>query len=447
MNDSYADRLMMNRQYRGYIIASYSREFNVCEGAYRSGKSTFNALAFALYLERSRDELHLVIATTESLAKSVVEDGNGFGLRYYFAGRYRSGKYKDCPAGFVDTPSGKKIILYIGGAKQNDFARFRGLSIGGVLMTEANLLHQNTFDEAMGRILMAKDPKVFMDMNPDNPNHPIYKWLDGVQKKGLCNYLHTTIDDNPAMTPSRMAEIKSQFDPESVYYRRFILGERVVAENLIYNVPDKDIFSDFNPGSYGSWICVIDPGKSVSATAFIAAAMDFGTGRIDIFKEYRHRNADNPYGIQKYSHDYARDFADFVSDASEEMQSYPNLVIIDSFANDDAYRYVCQELERRGIPTQVKFPIDSEGKMGKDPIELRIQRDSSLLWRGKLRFRDICESTISDFKTVQYDPKKLMQGKEELLETFNSSDAHWDNLFAVDYAVAYYKNALCSLGE
>ena len=444
----YGSTLIMTPKWREYVRESLRYEYNWCEGSYRSGKSVFNTLAFALYLEDTPDKIHLVIASTVSVARSVIEDGDGkLGLRQYFGPRYRVGKYKNNDAGFIQTKDGEKIVIYLGGEMASSFTKFRGISAGGIVMEELDLLHDNTISEAKGRILMAKKPKMFISHNPTNPSNPIYDWLSDLQRKGLVNYSHSTLFDNPALTDARRAEISAQYDPASVFYKRFILGERVVAENLIYNVPDKDIFSDFNPSSYGSWICVMDPGKSVSATAFIAAAMDFGTGRLDIFKEYRHRNADNPNGVQKYSHDYAKDFADFVSDASKEMQSYPDLVIIDSFANDDAYRYVCQELEQRGIPTQVKFPIGSDGKMGKDPIELRIQRDSSLLWRGKLRFRDICESTISDFRTVQYDPKKLMQGKEELLETFNSSDAHWDNLFAVDYAVAYYKNSLCSLGE
>lgn len=436
--------LLMNDKYRKYILDSYHKEFCFLEGAYRSGKSTFNSLAFALYLERTPDPLHLVIATTESLAKSVVEDGSGFGLRYYFAGRYRSGKYKDCPAGFVKTPSGDKIILYIGGAKQNDYTRFRGLSIGGILMTEANLLHQNTFDEALGRILMAKEPRIFIDMNPDNPNHPIYKWLDGVMKSGQCDYLHTTIEDNPAMTQPRMEEIKRQFDPNSVYYRRYILGERVVAENLVYSIGDGNVLSSWDPTDYAEWSLACDPGKSVSATAFAAAGLCAKTGSLDMIGEYHHRNADNPGGIQKYSHDYAKDAAQFVSDMSERMRSYPRICIIDSFSNDDFYMYLCQEFSSRGIPTPIKFPVDSDGKMGKDEISQRIQRDSSLLWRRKLRFsKDDAPETLGEFRSLQYDPKKLAKGIEEPLDDFNAQ-GHADCVDAADYIIAYYKSVLCA---
>ena len=48
-----------------------------------------NTLAFALQLENTPDQIHLVIASTVASAKAVIEDGDGLlGLSQYFASRY-----------------------------------------------------------------------------------------------------------------------------------------------------------------------------------------------------------------------------------------------------------------------------------------------------------------------------------------------------------------------
>lgn len=75
------------------------------------------------------------------------------------------------------------------------------------------------------------------DLNPCNPNHRIYgDYIDHYAETNLDGYLyeHFTIDDNLSISDERREQIKAQYDPSSVWYRRDILGERVPAEGLIY---------------------------------------------------------------------------------------------------------------------------------------------------------------------------------------------------------------------
>jgi PBSX family phage terminase large subunit len=236
----YSDTLVLNDKYRNYIVNSFDYKYNWSEGSIRAGKSVANTLAFALYLETTPDKMHLVVASTVSAARTIVEEGDGkLGLRQYFGSRYRSGKFKDLYAGYIKTPTGTKIVIYLGGSLANAFTKFRGFSIGGVVLEEIDLLHENTIQEAKNRTLMASDPKYFISHNPTNPNNPIYRWLDDLQSRGLVNYCHSTIFDNPAISEERRQEIVSEYDPDSVQYKRYILGQRVVAENLIYNLSQR----------------------------------------------------------------------------------------------------------------------------------------------------------------------------------------------------------------
>jgi PBSX family phage terminase large subunit len=443
MEKSYGETLLMNEKYREYILATMTHKWNWLEGSIRSAKSVMNALAFALYLETTPDKVHLVIASTVSSAREIVEDGDGrLGLRQYFGSRYRSGKYKDLACGYINTPTGEKIVVYVGGSLANSYTKFRGWSIGGVEIEELDLLHENTIQEARNRIVMAADPKVFISHNPTNPNHPIYRWLADMQEKGIVNYMHTTLSDNPAISPERIREIASEYDPASVQYRRYILGERVVAENLIYNVAPDDIISDFDPKDYSSYILVADPGMTQSATAFILAAYNRKMGSLDILRSYHHRNADEK---NKNSHktqaQYAQDFIAFLRDCRAMMGFSPSLAIVDSFDGADFYYALVGALRDQGERLLVKFPIDSEGNERKEEMATRIAMGCSLLYRKKLRFYEGCKDVISDFETAQYDPDKLQKGIETRMDDFSSS-GHLDELDAVEYAFAFYRKQL-----
>lgn len=90
---------------------------------------------------------------------------------------------------------------------------------------------------AFGRQVAAAWPLVLWDLNPCNPAHRIYKeYIDlyKTQYVGGYQYQHFTIHDNLSISEQRKAEIESQYIPGSVWYRRDILGERCIAEGLVY---------------------------------------------------------------------------------------------------------------------------------------------------------------------------------------------------------------------
>ena len=220
------------------------------------------------------------------------------------------------------------------------------------------------------------------------------------------------------------------------------MGQRVVAEDLIYNVTPDNVISRFSNSDYASYICVGDPGITISATAFILAAYNTRTKSLDILKSYHHRNADKAnQANQKTSAQYAADFVQFVKDSEELMGFAPQLAIVDSFNGSDFYYALMAELRRQRFPLVVKFPIDSEGKTKKEDMKTRIMLGTSLLYRKKLRIMDTCRDVISDFKDAQYDSKQLEKGVETRLDTFDEN-GHADLLDCAEYAMIFYKRAL-----
>ncbi|WP_282926900.1 terminase large subunit domain-containing protein [Helcococcus kunzii] len=220
-----------------YIRACRNSTINVAEGAVRAGKTIDNVFAFAYDLDHCRDKLHLATGSTVANAKLNIGDANGFGLEYIFRGRCKWGKYKSNEALFIKSYTGLKVVIFAGGMKENSFKSFRGNSYGMWIATEINQHHDNTIKEAFNRQLMALDRKIYWDLNPSAPKHKIYtNYIDKYKEKKLkgYNYQSFTIFDNINLTQERKQEIIDQYDIESIWYKRDILGQRAIAEGLIY---------------------------------------------------------------------------------------------------------------------------------------------------------------------------------------------------------------------
>lgn len=268
---------------KDYLNRCKTSTYNFAEGAVRSGKTVCNILAFARALETSPDRLHLATGVTIAAAKLNLGDCNGFGLEHLFRGRCRWGRYHDNPALFTETKTGQKIIIFAGGGKADSYKRIRGNSYGLWLATEVNKHYISDDDtcflqEAFNRQLAAKQRQVFWDFNPDYPNHAIYtEYVDKFRKDGLnVNYMHFTIFDNPSVSKDQLESILRQYQEGSVWYRRWILGERCAAEGLIFpeftENPDRWTV-DRAPDDISFVTIGCDYGGTMSRTVFTAVGI------------------------------------------------------------------------------------------------------------------------------------------------------------------------------
>lgn len=226
-----------------YIHNALGHKMNVAEGAIRSGKTIDHCIIAAAYLETCEDKIHLASGSTIGNAKLNIGVCNGFGLENLFRGRCKWGKYRDNDALYVYTQTGEKIVIFVGGGKGDSYKKILGNSYGLWIATEINE-HYDSDDSrtsfikvAFGRQVAAKKPLVLWDLNPCNPSHRIYKqYIDKylTDYVGGYQYQHFTIHDNLSITEERRAEIESQYEIGSIWYRRDILGERCIAEGLVY---------------------------------------------------------------------------------------------------------------------------------------------------------------------------------------------------------------------
>ena len=228
-------------KHKNYIKTAPNYKQSVAEGAVRSGKTIDHCIIFSMYLETCEDKIHLASGSSLPNAKLNIGDCNGFGLEHIFRGRCRWGKYKSNEALFVQTKTGEKIVIFTGGGKSDSYKSILGNSYGGWIATEINE-HYDCEDSrtsfikvAMARQIASVHPFTLWDLNPSNPNADIYKnYIDKFMGLDWYRYEHFNIFDNATMSQERIEEIQNKYDMNSVWYKRDILGERTVAEGLVF---------------------------------------------------------------------------------------------------------------------------------------------------------------------------------------------------------------------
>lgn len=228
-----------------YIRACEQNIYNIAEGAVRAGKTVDNVYAFAHELKDHPSKIHLASGATVGNAKLNIGACDGRGLENIFRGQCKWGKYKDNEALIIsgpDTYFREKVVVFAGGGKSDSFKKIRGNTFGMWIATEINNHHDSFIKEAFNRTLASLRRKYFWDLNPDHPKHPIYtdyidkyvaKNKDGKMPGGV-NYQQFTIFDNVNIPEENRESFLAQYEEGSIWYNRDILGQRCIAEGLIY---------------------------------------------------------------------------------------------------------------------------------------------------------------------------------------------------------------------
>jgi PBSX family phage terminase large subunit len=409
-------------KHKAYIKAAMHNRMCVAEGAIRSGKTIDHCIIAAAYLEETPDKYHLASGSTIGNAKLNIGVCNGFGLESLFRGRCRWGKYRDNEALFISTRTGEKIVIFVGGSKADSYKRILGNSYGLWIATEINE-HFDCTDSrtsfvkvASGRQIAAIHPFTLWDLNPCNPKASIYEdYIDRYREQGLAGgylYQHFTIRDNATITPERIAEIESRYDPNTVWYRRDILGERAVAEGLIYQ-----LFAD-TPGRYivdelphiTRATIGVDFGGGTSAHAFCCLG-HYGNTLL-VLDEYREQEALNPTKLQA-------DFVDFVKRCQMRW------LVTDAWC-DSAEQTLINGL--RTAAAQARLPLNI-GNALKKPINDRIRALCILMGADRFKVHRACKYTIDALKSAIWDSKKVTEDVR-----LDNGTTNIDSLDALEYA-------------
>lgn len=439
-----------SQKHKDYIKRTADNMFNFAEGAVRAGKTVDHVYAFAHELKTSKDKFHLATGSTEANAKLNIGDCNGYGLEYYFRNQSRWGKYKGNECLIIkghSTRYKERVVIFAGAAKADSYKKIRGNSYGMWIATEINLHHDMTIKEAFNRTIAADKRKIFWDLNPDNPNAFIYTdYIDNYAKKdeqgtlmGGYNYEHFTIDDNINIPEERKELIKSQYDKDSIWYIRDILGQRCIAEGLIYRTFADDMSANEGKRFYISHKELkekrfqeinigVDFGGSGSGHAFSATGITVGYKEVvslctERWKEGKEEKSDK---VTQYANNIDPDKLGelFVNFVKRVQNTYGHLANINYAYMDSAEQTLIRGL-RTALEKAKIFSIDVRNAR-KSEINDRIRCTRLLMAQGRYRITQDSQSLVSALNTAVWNPKNLTQDErlDDGSSDIDSLDSH-----------------------
>ena len=241
------------------------RDAIICDGAVRSGKTmclglsffcwamaTFRGKQFALCGTTvnavRRNLLSGVLPRLEELGFKVEEKRSANQLTVTFGGR-------------------QNVFYLYGGRNEGSPGLIQGITLAGVLLDEVALMPRSFVEQACARCSVAGS-RLWFSCNPEGPEHWFYReWIRSPGGKNAL-YLHFTMADNPALEEKTRRRYERMF--QGVFYQRFVLGEWVAAQGLVYDffhsgclqpAPEGEMeawriscdYGTANPASFGLW--------------------------------------------------------------------------------------------------------------------------------------------------------------------------------------------------
>lgn len=269
-----------------YLKAKDAR-INVLTGSVRSGKSHISLFKFAERIKYSpMDSLYMFTAlTSNTLVRNVLSVLMGMvgeANLHYSIGN------KD---GWL---FGHHILLEYAPDERAE-QKIRGLTIDGAYCDELTLYRESFFKMLLSR-LSKPNATLTATTNPDNPNHWLKTgYLDRAEELD-CKVWEFRLEDNTFLDRKYIENIKKEYT--GVFYRRFILGEWVLADGLVYSAFDEESMLIDTPsleslnGDYAEKYIGIDYGIE-NPTAFVLFAWHKSRRQWHIVRDYAYGGRDN----------------------------------------------------------------------------------------------------------------------------------------------------------
>jgi PBSX family phage terminase large subunit len=403
-----------------YYDRCFKSWFNVAEGGKRGSKNVLNTLIYCVMLETHPDKIHLAAGVSQATARLNILDCNGYGLKNYYEGRFREGKYEGRDCLYIQTTTGEKVVLISGGGKKGDKDLIQGNTYGMAYITEANLCHQDFRREVFDRTLSSSDRKVFHDLNPKAPTDPYYtdvlNFHEAQQKKDPSygyNYGHFTIADNMSMPMDKVKALLKTYDKNTVYYKRDILGQRIAAEGLIYQAfaDDPEAYTiDKAPDIMLATIGV-DFGGNKSAHAFVCNGMTPRYGKVVTLDDYYRKEIISPKQLEE-------DFVNFVRRCQSKYR-------VTEIYCDSAEQVLIRGLRNAAVKARLKVNINNAVK---GEITERIRGYVMLMSQGRYQIMRQCKNTIAALSGAMWDPDELTDTR------LDDGTLNVDSLDAMEYS-------------
>lgn len=349
----------------------------VAEGAIRSGKTMASIDSFFIWSQTKFRHQNFILfgKTVGALRRNVLtplmNSLRQKGIEY----KYRAHENK--------LIVGSNTYYCFGANTEYSQDSVQGLTAAGVFGDEVTLCPKVFVQQALGRCSVT-GAKAFFTLNPSNPFHWFKtEYLDDAENKNIYR-IKFLMDDNPSLSNEAKDRLKNMFS--GLFYRRYIMGEWVQAEGVIYDMWSDKYVMDCPKDRryYDEIIAAVDYGTSTVMTFALYGVKD---GVFYLFKEY-YWNAEKEKE-QKTDAEFARDFQQF-------MHGYK----VDSIYIDPAAASFRTTLRRYKITC----------KNAKNEVINGIRTVSTLLKEGRFFVDKECKATITEFSQYAWDAKSQETG-------------------------------------
>ena len=348
----------------------------ICDGAVRSGKTSIMMWAFVKWAmdNFSGQRFGICGKTVDSASKNIVVPFTSMTLakeRYIIRWR-RSEKILEVRRGAVTN-----LFEVFGGKDESSFTLIQGRTLAGVLLDEVVLMPRSFVEQAMTRCSV-EGAKLWFSCNPGSPQHWFYvEWIQRHKERNAL-YLHFKMTDNPGLSEKTLARYKAMFT--GVFFQRYIQGEWVLAEGIIYPMFDKDSPVPTIERKYSRYVISMDYGIQNPTAMLLWGFCDGVWYQVD---EYYHSGRET--SRQKTDQEYYEDLERLAGDR------YIESLIVDPSASSFI------EVVKR----QRRFRVR---KANNDVIE-GIQKTASAIQQGKIKVNDCCKRTIKEYGLYSWDQK------------------------------------------
>lgn len=241
---------------------------NIWEGAVRSSKTIASILAWIRYVRTAPPgDLAMIGKTHDTIKRNVVNvilDMLGQRMARYNAGTHEL---------FI----GARRIFVLGANDAKAETKIRGMTMAGAYIDELTLMPEPYF-RMLGTRLSVPGARLYATTNPDNPQHWVMKSYlrkarlhitrngDVVRNPPVRNQLDLhrftfKLADNPHLSYDYLTALEAEYS--GLWYKRFILGEWVMAEGAVFDMWDESM--------------IVPPREIPHMERLVACGIDYGT--------------------------------------------------------------------------------------------------------------------------------------------------------------------------
>lgn len=344
----------------------------ICDGAVRSGKTSIMSVAFVDWAMRNFSNMRFGICgkTVGSAVENIIKP---YMAMRYAQERYnikwrRSEKILEVRRGSVSN-----IFEVFGGRDESSYMLIQGRTLAGVMLDEVVLMPESFVNQALARCSV-DGAKMWFSCNPGNPLHWFYTdWIERHEERNAL-YLRFSMKDNPGLSEETIARYENMYD--GVFHQRYIQGEWVLAEGLVY--ANFDNIVPTIPRNYDKFYVSIDYGVQ-NPTSMLLWGRENGIWYA--VNEYVHSGRET--NEQKTDQQYYDELCNLVGELPNKT------LIIDPSAT--SFIALCNQQRRFNV-----------WKANNDVLD-GIQHTASCLADRKILINDCCVNTIREFGLYSWD--------------------------------------------